>query len=210
MQRRTPARRGLTMAEVLVSAAIVGVMLSAALESVGMAIRTRRLSADMLTGPGLAQELLAEALAMPYEDPEDPAGGIGTDAGESAATRAQFDDVDDYHNWNSNGPQTSDGAAINGYPGWRRQVQVAFANLSNPGTNSAADLGLKRVTVTVTSPDGAVKTVVGLRAKNGLADQPQGLDSAAVAALTASLQLGAGDRGQRWGAYFANSAADAN
>src|SRR5829696_2414889 len=100
-QRRRSSRRGMTMAEVVIATAIVGVMTVAALESTGMVYRTRRINANRLTGPGLAQELLAEVLAMPYEDPENPGGAIGLDAGESSSTRATFDDVDDYNVWTS-------------------------------------------------------------------------------------------------------------
>ena len=201
-------RPGFTMAEVLISTTIVGVMLAAALESVGMVYRSRRISANRLTAPGLAQELMAEVLAMPYEDPQSPGGASGSEAGE--ATRALFDDIDDYHNYNSSDARGRDGTAFTGYSGWQQQVQIAYAGLADPSVNSGSDLGLKRVTVTVTSPTGAAVSLVALRARKGAVEQPQGLDANAVTWLGATLQVGAGTRNERWGTTLINPAADVN
>jgi prepilin-type N-terminal cleavage/methylation domain-containing protein len=201
-------RRGFTMAEVLISTTIVGVMLAAALESVGMVYRSRRISANRLTGPGLAQELMAEVLSMPYEDPQSPGGSIGPETGE--AIRDMFDDIDDYNNWNSNDARGRDGTAFTGYSGWQQQVQVAYAGLADPSVNSGSDLGLKRITVTVTSPTGTTVSRVALRAQKGAVEQPQGLDANAVTWLGATLQVGAGTRNERWGTTLINPAADVN
>jgi MSHA pilin protein MshD len=206
--QRKRARSGFTMAEVLISTTIVGVMLAAALESVGMVYRSRRISANRLTAPGLAQELMAEVLAMPYEDPQSPGGSIGPEAGES--TRSAFDDIDDYHSWSSGDARGRDGTAFTGYSGWQQQVQVAYAGLADPSVNSGSDLGLKRVTVTVTSPAGTAVSLVSLRARKGAVEQPQGVDANAVTWLGATLQVGAGTRNERWGTTLINPAADVN
>jgi hypothetical protein len=202
-------RHGLTMAEIVVSTAIVGVMTVAALESVGMVYRTQRLSADRIAAPGLAQELLAEALAMPYADPQTPAAGIGLDGGESSGTRATFDDVDDYDDWSS-GIQQKDGTAVSGYVGWQQQVQVVYANLTDPAVDAGSDLGLKRITVTVTTPGGDAVSVVGLRARSGSLEQPQGLTANAVSWVGAVLRIQGGHRDVRVGTAPTNPASDAN
>ncbi|HEX6961995.1 MAG TPA: hypothetical protein VF175_09025, partial [Lacipirellula sp.] len=75
------------MAEIVISTAIVGVMTVAALESVNMTYRVRRINSNRLTAQGLAQELLAEVVAMPYTDPQNPGGAIGLDAGENSTSR---------------------------------------------------------------------------------------------------------------------------
>jgi type II secretory pathway pseudopilin PulG len=197
------------MAEIVISTVIVGVMTVAALESVGMVFRTQRLSADRLAAHGLAQELLAEVLAMPYEDPQSPGGGIGLDSGESSGTRSTFDDVDDYDDWSSS-IRRKDGVAVSGYTGWQQAVQVAYASLTDPVTDAGSDLGLKRVTVTVTGPDGKVTTVVGLRARRGSLEQPQGLAASAVSWLGASLRVQGSPRDARSGVAPTNPATDAN
>jgi len=201
-------RPGSTIAEIVIATGIVGVMLVATLESVGMVYRTRRINANRLTGPGLAQELLAEVACMPYEDPETPGGPIGLDPGD--VTRANFDDVDDYHTWAASDARAKGGAALAGYAGWQQHVAVAYADLANPSTNAGSDLGLKRITVTVTSPEGRAATVVALRTRKGSHEQPQGLDADAVTSLGAALQLGAGVRTERWGVHLSNPADDPN
>jgi hypothetical protein len=203
-------RRGLTMAEIVVSTAIVGVMTVAALESVNMVYRTRRENANRLTGPGLAQELMAEVLAMPYEDPQNPGGAIGIDAGESSSARSTFDDVDDYNVWTSSDTKLRDGSTAAGYSSWQQQVRVAFAGLANPSSNSGSDTGLKRITVTVTSPQNVATTLVALRARRGSLEQPQGVTDDAVTWLGVTLKVGNGTKPERWGVAPINPAADAN
>ena len=197
------------MAEIVISTAIVGIMTVASLESVGMVYRTRKVNADRLTGPGLAQELLAEVLAMPYEDPQIAGGGIGLDAGESSGTRTTYDDVDDYDAWDSV-IVAKDGTAPAGYAGWQQQVQVVYATLADPSGTVGTDQGLKRITVTVTNPDGVERALTALRARKGSLEQPQGLTASAVTWVGAALQLGDSDRAARLGTAPTNPASDAN
>lgn len=198
------------MVEVLFAAAIVGGMVVASLDAAGMVFRARRLNANGTTGPALAQELLEEILAMPYEDPQSPGGSIGLESGESNSTRMTFDDVDDYHNWNSANAVTKSGAAIAGFAGWRLQVSVVRVQLANPAQNSASDAGLKRVTVTATSPVGTKYTATGLRARHGAMEQKLGATTAPVVWLGAELQVGDATVIERRAVRPSNHAAETN
>ncbi len=100
----------------MASTLIVGVMLVAALDTLGAVFRSQRLNAARLTGPGLAHELMGEILSLSYEDPEDPGGSIGRDSGESGKERADFDDVDDYDNWVEKNPRTKSVLSIQDTP----------------------------------------------------------------------------------------------
>src|SRR5205807_1031154 len=60
-------------------------------------------------------------------------------------------------------PQDCNGNAISGFTGWTRSVAVAWADPANPAATLGSDSGLKRITVTVTSPTGRVTTLVALR-----------------------------------------------
>ena len=204
------ARRALSLTEVVVATALVGLLLVAALDSAGIVFRTRKLNANVLTGPGLAQELLDEILAMPYNDPQNLGGPSGVDAGESASARATFDDVDDYDGLNVLGARTRGNVAIAGYAGWRFQSQVAWAQLANPMATSGSDVGLKRVTVSVISLANKTTTLVGLRSRYGALEQKPGYGTTAVTALSAELQLGAATTPERWGGRPTNHAGDVN
>lgn len=203
-------RRAFSMVEVLIASAIVSGLVVASLDAAGMVFRARRLNVDGTTGPALAQELLEEAMAMPYEDPQTPGSAIGPDGGETGSSRAAFDDVDDFHNWNSANAKTRDGIAIAGFTGWRRQVSVARVQLANPAQTSASDVGLKRVSVTVTSPDGSLYTATGLRSRYGAMEQKAGATIVPVVWVGAELQVGDATVVERRGARPSNHAAEAN
>lgn len=180
---------GLTLVEVAVSTVIVGVMLVAALETLGAVLRSQRLNAARLTGPGLAHEIMGEILSLPYEDPENPGGSIGTDSGESSSDRTAFDDVDDYDNWSENGPEGKDGAGYSDYTGWERDVQVDWVNSTTLAV-AGSDTGLKRITVTVTDPDGVETQISALRSQLSSLEQSPAVDMTAVTWLGTELQLG--------------------
>jgi hypothetical protein len=188
------SRRGLTLAEVVISTFLVSVLMLAALGSVGIAARTYRTSAVQMDGADLAGELLAEILARSYEDPQTPGAGFGLDAGESSSTnRTAFDDLDDYHGYVENTIRDRVGAPIPNYSGWTRSVVVERVSASDPNvvlSSGAPDSGLRRIRVTATKPGGRSYSVVALRAKVGGLQQPSPTTSTVVTSASARLQLG--------------------
>lgn len=169
-----PRRRGITLAEVSVSTMLVGILLVASLKSSSFLTNESALSSDRTRAERLAQSLAVEILSLPFADPEVDEASLGPDAGEATATRSQFDDVDDYHNWSASPPQSRLGHDLAGFDGWKREVEVehvAPAALSA----SASETGLKRITVTVTAAGGSAVTVTALAGDPGKADP--GIDS---------------------------------
>ena len=187
--------RGLSLIEVVASTLIVGVMLVAALNTLGAVFRSQRLNAARLTGPGLAHELMGEILSLPYEDPEEPGDSIGREIDESGGNRADLDDVDDYDNWSANelpakNPQNKDGVEHPGYVGWNRTVQVNWVNVTSIATTLSSESGLKLITVTVTDPHGVATQIRALRSRYSSFEQSPAVDTTAVTWLGAELQLG--------------------
>ncbi len=80
------------------SIVIVGVMVVAALTTLGGSSQSQRVRASRLLGPALAQQLMSEILQTRYQEP-DEAPVLGRESGESAGSRAAYDDVDDYDWW---------------------------------------------------------------------------------------------------------------
>lgn len=197
------------MAEVLVATVIVGMMMVAALDAIGMIVRTRRINADRLTGPELARDLMAEIMALPYTDPQTPGSSIGLDASESAATRAAFDDIDDYDGWSSADAETKNGASRTGYTGWEHDVTVTWAERVAGVAWTFGDTELKRITVTVTSPTGEVTQLVSLRSKQGALEQSLPLAGTAVEWVGVELRAGDSARSQYEAAPLANLTTDA-
>ena len=183
-------KQGLSLIEVAVSTLIVGVMLVAALDTLGAVFSSQRLNATRLIGPGLAHELMGEILSLPYEDPENPGGTIGRETGESGGERADFDDVDDYDGWSSSDSESKDGVEHSGYVDWERTVHVNWVKVNSIATTLSTESGLKLITVTVTDPDGVATLIRALRSQVGSFEQSSTVDMTAVTWLGAELQLG--------------------
>ncbi len=143
-------RAGITMAETVVSTMIVGFVIIATLQIVGPMVRSTSVHTDRLVAANLANELTEEISMHYFADPsaEDP-DAIGTDTGERAINRGDFDDVDDYHGWSSSPPKLSSNQENVMLPSWTRSVTVEHVELSDASTSSKTYTGLKRITVTV-------------------------------------------------------------
>ncbi|MDH3583129.1 MAG: hypothetical protein OER86_02825, partial [Phycisphaerae bacterium] len=110
----------------------------------------------------------------------------------SAATRVDFDDVDDYRNWSASPPQAQDGTAITHLAGWTRACTVQKvdpANLAAQG-DVAADMGARQITVTVTRPDGRTTTLTALRVDTSTFEQAPALDTTYTRWIGVELQVG--------------------
>tara|TARA_R110002111_G_scaffold103594_2_gene160505 strand:- start:1964 stop:2509 length:546 start_codon:yes stop_codon:yes gene_type:complete len=156
MNRDWTIRRGISMAETIISTILVGFVLVSTLQIVGPMVRSTSVHADRLVAASLAHELAEEIGTKWYTEPDlDSLDARGVDDGERAAQRTDFDDVDDYHTWTASPPKISSGQSNIFLGGWARSVDVIFVELSDVKTESKTDTGLKRVTVTV-SKNGVV------------------------------------------------------
>jgi prepilin-type N-terminal cleavage/methylation domain-containing protein len=155
--------RGFTLIEAVVSIAVLGVMLAAVMNTVGASSGTRLMAQRQLQAAGLADELLAEILPLPYADP-DTGVGLLLEIGEDlSGDRSDFDDVDDYHNWSAAPPQTRDGRTIPGADAFRRTVEVHWGQLADLDQPAGSESGIKRITVIVSLGGKVIGKAVGLR-----------------------------------------------
>jgi len=162
----TPRRfsRAFSMAEATLSVFILGVVLVAALSTVGASGRARQKMADRARGTPLAQDLMTEILQNGYNDPESPAASLGTNPPEhTTGDRSLYDDVDDYDDWSASPPETKDGEPIDGFDDWRRSVEVAWIDPDDLTQVCGSETGVKRITVTVAHHDVPVATLVAIR-----------------------------------------------
>ncbi|WP_148861648.1 type IV pilus modification PilV family protein [Marinobacter fonticola] len=140
----------LVMTIVIISIAVAGV--------VGAFATIAGRSADPLNqtrAVELAQLYLDEILAKKYDELT-PEGGVppytgGCNINTDEVDRADFDDVDDYHNLTDNPPK-SPVTNIAGYSGFQVAVSVACAG----GEVGLAAANAKRIRVTITTPGGPV------------------------------------------------------
>jgi type II secretory pathway pseudopilin PulG len=170
-------RRALSLVEMIASIVLVGVMLVAAVNTVGASKRGQRNLYDRRQGHELAQALMAEILQQPYADESQleslrseilvyrrkASYALGPEALESNGARRSFDDVDDYNGWNASPPQDKDGSPMPELSGWRRTATVAFVNRDDAALVQVQDEGAKRITVNVLRNNVPVATLVALR-----------------------------------------------
>lgn len=196
VSRRGWRRRGLSIAEVVVSTLLIGMVLTAALASVGAAARTTTAAAEGNDALSLAKQLLEEMNAMPYEDGnQTPVFGLESGESAGAGVRNLFDDLDDYNDWTDSPPKDRAGVAISGFTGWTRVTDVQKVGLSSYTIlpDPSTDPGLRLIQVTVTSPTGRTRTLQAYRARAGGALQPQGVDQTLVTWVGVNLQVGSGN-----------------
>lgn len=191
-----PSRRaGFSMLEVIISSMLIGVVMVAALDSAGSAMLAMRLKSERIDADTLAYSLMSEIMAMPYEDPDTAVPinyGPETDEPASPTNRSTFDDTDDYDSWSS-APELRDGTAIPGTTGWTRSVLVEKITWDDPTWTlgyGQADRGVRRVSVSVTNPDGVTTTLRSIRSKHGAIEQIPALDTDVVTTVTISLTAG--------------------
>lgn len=153
---------GFTLIEAVMSMLVVGLMLVAALNTVGAARISQSRNTENIQGPLLAQDLMTEILSQAYQEPVDTVA-FGREDAESDASRDAWDDIDDYAGWSASPPQTQDGTVMPDLNGWGREVTVTWANALSPDTTSATATDLKRIDVTVTFNGRPVVTLSALR-----------------------------------------------
>lgn len=172
-RRRPKTNTAFSLAETVVSVALVGGLLVVALNTVGDTTLGRQKMGDRGRGHLLAQDLMTEILQQNYDDPDDTPT-FGPEASESTGSRAGFDDVDDYTGWSASPPQKKDGAGTSDGPAWQRSVTVEYVaandDLTAPAVDS--DQGVKRITVTVTRNDLVVCSLVSVRTNAADESQP--------------------------------------
>ncbi len=165
--RQNPSRRhigrALTLAEAAISLVIIGVMLVAALNTVGASQATQKKMGDRNRAMLLAQDLMTEILRQHYIEPDDVAAAIGLEGGENSGKRDRFDDVDDYEGWSTSPPQEKDGTVLNDFNGWYRSVAVSWVSPADLALAQGSDTGVKRITVTVTLNNVPLASLVAIK-----------------------------------------------
>ncbi len=203
-----PSRSGVTLAEVAISALLVGLLVVASLNSVGSTVRTWRLAAEDASGDALAQQLLREIMLQSYEDPnETPVWKHESSEPHAAATRVEFDDTDDYDDWTASPPQHPSGESLSGYDGWQRSVIVRKLHKDFDSVkDSHRDHGLREIIVTVTGPQGQTATARAYRSETGGSSQAMGADRTVVTWVGCDLILGADGPSVSTGTFITNHA----
>ncbi len=164
--RRQPLRgmprRSFTLVEAVISIVLVGVMLVAAINTLGATAVSKRSIEQQMLGDSLAQDLMAEILNEAYEEPDD-APNFGRESGEGVGSRVSWDDVDDYAGWSKSPPKAKDDTVLSGFDAWTRSVEVVWVKPADLNTVTGTKTGVKRISVTVSRNDSPATELVAIR-----------------------------------------------
>lgn len=198
-------RRGFSLVECAFSTLLTAVVIVGALQCVSATQRIRRTVREQRQDTELAQQLMTEIAQSYYLEPSGTPA-FGPESGETTGNRSLFDDVDDYQLWSEAAPAAKDGTLLAGFTGWSRQVSVTWVDPTNPATAVGSDQGLKKITVSVVSPQGRTTTVTALRASGGLGEQKPVATTNFVTWAGVDLTVGASGTRLSGGTNLANGA----
>ena len=154
-----PRRRGLTLLEVIISLLLTTTIVLVSVTASANLYRNQAVSADEHLARELAFQILDEVTSTDFQDGDNDRV-FGNEASESTTNRSAFDDVDDYDGYTASPPTHRDGSTIVGLENWSLSVSVSKADTVASGivASTADDAPLRLVTVTCTSPAGAVSS----------------------------------------------------
>ena len=166
MRRAGRRRAGVSLVEVVVSTFIIGVLMIAALRSLGASVRSSHRLVRSTKSNQLAHDLLSEILELSYEDP-DGSATFGREADESLIViRAELDDVDDFQPWIENPPVDGEGNALTGFDNsWQREVTVVYADPEDLTARLDSDSGIKRIDVIIKYKGTQIAKATGFQTK---------------------------------------------
>lgn len=147
-QDGTDSQRGFTLVELVMAIVIISVALLGAIQ---VMIVTTTHSGDAVVDRqalAIAEAYLEEILLKDFSDP-----GGGAESG-----RGDFDDIGDYHGLSDSGARDQSGNAITGLSDYTVAVSVVNTALGSVPSDQA-----KKVTVTVSHPDGINLSLVGYK-----------------------------------------------
>lgn len=163
MRLPAAAERGFTLIELIITIVVTAIAFTALGIGLVAAVRDSVDPVVSMRAATLAQAYLDEIVGKQFDE-NGGAGGVtrcdeagqpacsnsfGPDGGE---TRANYDDVDDYHGLDETPPRNVLGQIESQYDGFRVQVSVAYAGNDFSASFGTPNRSVKRVTVTVSTP----------------------------------------------------------
>ncbi|MBI5597691.1 MAG: hypothetical protein HY928_16510 [Elusimicrobia bacterium] len=149
--------RGFILVEASVTYVVLALALVALMPLFVLSIRAAKNARRVAVATHLSVELLEEVRLRRFDEATPtPAAAIATpsalglDAGETAADKTTFDDIDDFNGWSEAPPQDPVGRPLGAFPSYSRTVAVAYvdSNLAASGPPTA----YKKLTACTVSP----------------------------------------------------------
>jgi MSHA pilin protein MshD len=166
MTRRSSSarQRGFTLIELIIFIVVVAAGLAGILSVMNTVVKS---SADPMIRKqtvAIAESMLEEILLKEYCDPDTMISLISRTCGAASreATRNLYDDVDDYDGYTTTGGIVDAFSTTTPLPVVGGLENYNISSVAVDGTATLGTLAVKKVTVTVTGPQGPI-TLVGYR-----------------------------------------------
>ncbi len=152
-------QRGMTLIDLILVIVIVSLAIPPMVALLIQETRQSTFGVTMTRANGLGSTLLEEIRSKRWDE---NGGAASTTLGpETGETRATYDDADDFLGLDDSPPQDSLGTDMAGSTGFRQQVSVCYvANTDLETCLGSGTSNYKRITVTVTDPEGRTTQVV--------------------------------------------------
>lgn len=155
LQKRSSSG-GFTLVELVLVIVLLGLSLPMLITVFGNLVKDSSSAILLNRSQGLLRDLVEEVHSRRWDDNLlVPAGGgsavLGAEAGEM---RVSFDDIDDYNGLNNSPPAGPRGGVMDFAVGYSRAVFICYVSKMDFNTCIAGPSEYKRVSITVTSPDG--------------------------------------------------------
>ena len=155
------SKSGVLLVEASMACVIISVALVALVPTFVLSLKANKAAEQMKVATQLSTELLEEIRLRRWDEltplpPQSIAVGsstLGIDAGENAADKRTFNDIDDFNGWTENPPKDPMMLALTGIVGYSRSVTVRYVDSAL--ANSATPTNYKQVTVCTQEPKGA-------------------------------------------------------
>ena len=152
-------QRGVTLIDLIITIIILAIAVPPMVGVFITSTRNSTFGVTMARANHLASNLFEEIRSKRWDENTGAASAtLGPDTGE---TRATYDDVDDFHGLNETPPKDSQGVTMSGSTGFRQQVSVCYVASTDLNTClGSGTSNYKKITVTVTDPEGRVSPLV--------------------------------------------------
>ncbi|MCP4708425.1 MAG: hypothetical protein GY869_07365, partial [Planctomycetes bacterium] len=141
-------RPGLSYVEVLLASVILSVLIAAAVQLFGNLARSQSFATDQDGAKFLALEMTREITRRYYADPQMNRIN-GVEFNEIGPNRGLWDDIDDYHKWQSCPPVDRWNTPYKDLAHLTRSVDVQYVAANDFTQIVADDQGFRSVTITV-------------------------------------------------------------
>lgn len=152
-------QRGVTLIDLILVIIIVAIAIPPMVGVFITSTRNSTFGVTMARANHLASNLFEEIRSKRWDENTGAASAtLGPEGGE---TRTTYDDVDDFHGLNETPPKDSQGVDMSGSTGFGQQVSVCYvASTALDTCLGSGTSNYKRITVTVTDPQGRVTPLV--------------------------------------------------